>query len=324
MSAFGKWLTLRIFSGLLVVASIATLTFCLVHLAPGDPIYLLAGDGGSLAYYEEMRAKYGLDRTLLEQFVLYGRSILNRDFGYSFMYQAPVFRVVMSHLPASLLLGITATLFATIVGTLLGYLAVTHRSHRVDAIVRGWASAAYAAPVFWTGQLLMILISVKLGWLPVGGMVEGRQQATGVKALLDVGRHLILPALTLSLPFMAVVIRVSRASLLEILREPFVDAAIARGLSRHRVMARHAAPLAALPVVALVGQHAAQLAAGAALTESLFAWPGIGYLILHASLHRDYPLVTATFIVISASVVAVNTLTDALCAWLDPRIARRP
>jgi peptide/nickel transport system permease protein len=320
MMAFGLWLARRVASGILVVAGIAALTFCLVHLAPGDPIYLLAGDGGSLAYYEEMRAKYGLDRTLLEQFVLYGRSVLMRDFGYSFMYQAPVFQVVMAHLPASLLLGTTATLLATVVGTALGYVAVAHRSDRVDAIVRGWASAAYAAPVFWTGQLLMILISVKLGWLPVAGMVEGRQQTTGLDALLDVSRHLILPSLTLSLPFMAVVIRVSRASLIEILREPFVDAAVARGLGRHRVMARHAAPVAALPVVALVGQHAAQLAAGAALTESLFAWPGIGYLILHASLHRDYPLVTATFIVISAAVVAVNALTDAFCAWLDPRI----
>jgi peptide/nickel transport system permease protein len=322
MIAFSLWCARRVASGILVVAGIAALTFVLVHLAPGDPVYLLAGDSGSLAYYQEMRAKYGLDRTLFEQFVLYGRSILWRDFGYSFMYQAPVFEVVMAHLPASLLLGATATVLATVVGSALGYLAVAHRSNRVDAIVRGWASASYAAPVFWTGQLLMILMSVKLGWLPVGGMFEARQSTTGIDAIVDVGRHLILPALTLSLPFMAVVIRVSRASLLETLREPFVDAAYARGLGRHRVMLRHAAPLAALPVVALVGQHAAQLAAGAALTESLFAWPGIGYLILHASQHRDYPLVTATFIVISTAVVVVNALTDALCAWLDPRIRR--
>ena len=322
MIAFAVWFARRLLSGILIVAGVAALTFCLVHLAPGDPIYLLAGDGGNLAYYEDMRAKYGLDQSLAEQFVLYGRSILMLDFGYSFMYQAPVFDVVMAHLPASLLLGTMATLVATIVGTALGYLAVAHRSTYVDASVRGWASVAYAAPVFWTGQLLMIGLSVKLGWLPVGGMVDGRQQTMGIEAVFDVGRHLILPALTLSLPFMAIVIRVSRASLVETLREPFVDAAFARGLGRHRVMARHAAPLAAIPVVALVGQHAAQLAAGAALTESLFAWPGIGYLILHASLHRDYPLVIAAFIVISASVVVVNTVTDALCAWLDPRVLR--
>ena len=317
--AFGHWLARRILFGVPVIMGIAVLTFALVHLAPGDPIYVLAGDGGSASYYAEMRAKYGLDRTLIEQFGRYVRAVFSGDLGYSFMYQAPVSTVIATHLPASLLLGISALALATITGAGFGYLCVAHPSRRLDAIIRASASVAYAAPVFWTGQLLMILVAVKLGWLPVGGMTSARGAGSGAGAVIDLARHLILPAVTLALPFVAVVLRVSRASLIETVREPFVDAARARGLSRHQVLARHAAPVAAVPVVALVGQHAAQLAAGAALTESLFGWPGVGYLILHASLHRDYPLVTASFMVLGAGVDIFNTLADAVCAWLDPR-----
>jgi peptide/nickel transport system permease protein len=317
---FSRWLARRMLSALPVIFGIATLTFVLVHLAPGDPIYLLAGDGGSPSYYADMRVRYGLDRTLVEQFVLYVRAAFSGDLGYSFMYQAPVTDVIATHLPASLLLGISALAIATIVGAGLGYLCVAHPSPRLDLVIRATASVVYAAPVFWTGQLLMILVSVKLAWLPVGGMTGARGTVTGVGAAADLIRHMILPAVTLALPFMALVMRVSRASLLETVREPFVRAAYARGLSHHRALARHATPVALLPVVALVGQHAAQLAAGAALTESLFGWPGVGYLILHASLHRDYPLVTACFMVIGAGVVLFNAAADALCAWLDPRL----
>lgn len=317
--SLGRWLARRMLSEISVIAGIATLTFALVHLAPGDPIYLLAGDGGSPFYYAEMQAKYGLDRTLIEQFALYVRAVFSGDLGYSFMYQASVTDVIATHLPASLLLGLSALMLAIVIGTGLGYLCVTLSSSRADTLIRASASVAYAAPVFWTGQLLMLVVSVKLAWLPVGGMTGSRETTTGVAAAVDLVRHLILPAVTLALPFMAVVIRVTRASLLETVREPFVGAAYSRGLSRRRVLTRHAGPVALVPVVALVGQHAAQLAAGAALTESLFGWPGVGYLILHASLHRDYPLVTASFMVIGTGVVLFNALADAVCAWLDPR-----
>ena len=320
MTSLGSWIVRRLLLGLPIIVSVAILTFTLVHLAPGDPITLLAGDGGSPAYYAEMRAKYGLDRPLTEQFPLYLRAVLSADFGYSFMYQARVVDVLLIHLPATLLLGVAALAFATVVGWCVGYVCVVHASPRVDSVVRAVASITYSAPVFWTGQLLMIGVSVRLGWLPVGGMTSARPAGSGFASAFDVARHLVLPAITLALPFLAVVVRVSRASLIETLREPFMNAAYARGLSRNQLVYRHASRLAVIPVVALVGQHAAQLAAGAALTESLFGWPGVGYLILHASLHRDYPLVTAAFIVISIGVVFFNTAADAMCAWLDPRV----
>ena len=315
-----RWLLHRFALALAVVVGVTTLTFLLIHLAPGDPIYALAGDGGSPDYYEDMRAKYGLDRPLVEQFGRYARAVAVADFGYSFMFQAPVARVLVQHAPASVLLGVSALLLAISVGFTVGLAAGARPNGPLDTVARALASFTYSAPVFWTGQMLIILFAVKLRLLPAGGITSARDDLHGLRQAIDIGRHLVLPAVTLSLPFMAVVTRVTRAAIAEALREPFVLAATARGLSRRRVVAKHAAANAIVPLIALVGEHAAGLVAGAALTEALFGWPGLGYLVLHASLHRDYPLVTSTFIVISSSVVFFNAATDAACARLDPRI----
>ena len=315
-----RWLLRRLALATGVVAGVATLTFTLIHLAPGDPIYALAGDGGTPEYYADMRAKYGLDRPLVEQFGRYAKTVAGADFGYSFMFQAPVARVLVEHAPASLLLGFTALLLATCVGFTIGTAAGARPNGWFDTITSALASLTYSAPVFWTGQVLIILFAVKLRLLPAGGITSAREDLHGLGFALDVGRHLVLPAVALSMPFMAVVARVTRAAIAEALREPFVLAAAARGVSRRHIVMKHAAANALAPVVALVGEHAAGVVAGAALTEALFGWPGLGYLVLHASLHRDYPLVTATFIVISAGVVFFNAATDVACTFLDPRI----
>ncbi|MBA3888020.1 MAG: ABC transporter permease [Acidobacteria bacterium] len=315
-----RWAVRRLLMAIPVIVAVTCLTFALIHLAPGDPIYLLAGDSGSPAYYDDMRQKYGLDQPLPVQFIRYAGAALSGDLGYSFMYQAPVASVLAQHAPASLLLGTAAMVLATLGGILLGVLCVRVPA-RADAAIRMTSSALYAAPVFWTGQILIILFAVQLGLVPVGGLTTAREPLAGFALARDVAWHLLLPALTLSLPFLAIILRVTRAATLEALQEPFVLAAAARGLGRGRIIARHAAAHAWAPVAALVGQHAAAIVAGAALTEALFGWPGIGYLVLHASLHRDYPLVTGAFLAISASVVIFNALADALCAWLDPRIA---
>lgn len=315
-----RWLTRRALLALLVVAGVTTLTFILIHLAPGDPIYLLAGDGGNASYYDAMRAKYGLDRPLFEQFVRYVRAVLSGDFGHSFMYQQPVIRVLLDHLPATVLLGGTSLLLSVVLGFGAALACVTWPVRTMDAAIRGVASVAYSAPVYWTGQVFILIAAVKLGVLPSGGISSARESFDGLRHATDLLWHLLLPAFTLSLPLAAVVMRVSRASMLETLREPHVRAALARGLSRSRLIVRHVARNAMIPVVSLVGQHAAQLLAGAALTEALFGWPGVGHLVLHAGAHRDYPLVTSAFIFISAGVVFFNVLTDAATAWLDPRV----
>ena len=318
-----RWLSRRLLLAAPVVIGVTTLTFVLIHLAPGDPIYALAGDGGSPAYYAEMRAKYGLDRSLAEQFLRYVANVASGDLGYSFMFQSPVIGLLASHAGASLLLGLSALTLGSLAGFCLGALCALSRSALVDRFVRAAASLAYAAPVFWSGQLLILVGAVVLGWLPVGGMTTAREALTGGPWIYDVARHLLLPAITLSLPLAAVVVRVTRASILEGLHETYVHATYARGASRARVLTRHVIPNALVPVTTLIAQHAGEVVAGAALTEALFGWPGIGYLVLHASLHRDYPLVTAAFIIISSSVVVFNALGDAAVAWLDPRIALR-
>jgi peptide/nickel transport system permease protein len=316
-----RWLARRFALTILVVVGVTTLTFVLIHAAPGDPIYALAGDGGTSEYYADMRAKYGLDRPVVEQFGRYVRAVAAGDFGYSFMFQAPVARVLFQHAPASLLLGFTALMIATCGGFAIGALAGARANGPFDRLTGLFASITYAAPVFWTGQVLIILLAVKLRLLPAGGITSPRDDLHGLRYVLDVATHLALPVVTLSLPFMAIVSRIARAAIVEALREPFVLAAVARGVSRRQVVLRHAAKNALVPVIALVGEHASGVVAGAALTEALFGWPGLGYLVLHASLHRDYPLVTATFIVISSSVVFFNAATDVACAFIDPRVA---
>ena len=315
-----QWTLRRLLIAVPVVIGVTALAFTLIHLAPGDPIYLLAGDGGSPAYYAEMRAKYGLDRPLVEQFVRYARAVLTLDLGYSFLYQARVSSVLRDHLPASLLLGSVALAIATLGGFVIGTLAAVWPSRTFDRTARAVASVMYAAPVFWTGQMLILVFAVKTHWFPVAGMTSACDVHSGFAYAVDLAWHLTLPAIALSLTFLAVVIRVSRASVLETMREPFVGAAAARGLRAIHVLRRHVIRHSWMPLVALVGQHATGLVTGAALTETLFGWPGLGFLVFHASIHRDYPLVTGAFVLISAGVVLLNALTDAIGAWLDPRI----
>lgn len=315
-----RWALQRLVLAAAVVAGVATLTFVLIHLAPGDPVHILAGEDGSPAYYAEVRAKYGLDRSLVEQYTRYAGAVTRGDFGYSFLYQAPVGRVLLEHAPASLLLGFTALALATALGVAAGTLAGAAPGGLIDHLTRGMSALAYSAPVFWTGQVLIIVVSVKLGALPAGGITSARESLAGAAHAGDVVRHLVLPACTLSLPFLAVVARVTRNAVAQALAEPFVVAATARGLGRWRVVLTQALPITLVPLVALVGEHAAVVAAGAALTEALFGWPGLGDLVLHASLHRDYPLVTAAFIVIASGVVLFNAAADIAAAWLDPRV----
>jgi peptide/nickel transport system permease protein len=318
-----RWLAIRALLAVPVVVGVTTLTFVLIHISPGDPILLLAGDGGSAAYYDEMRAKYGLDRSIGEQFVRYVAAVLSGDLGYSFMFQRPVLPLLLDHAFASVLLGLAALVIAIVAGVGIGTGAALLHGRPFDLIAGGAAAVANAAPVFWTGQLLVLVAALWLGIAPVGGMTTARESLAGWSHAADVAQHLVLPALTLSIPLAALIARVARASILETTRETFVLATLARGLSRRRVLYRHVMPNATLPLVALVGQHAADLLAGAALTESLFAWPGLGYLVLHASLDRDYPLVIGAFLMISASVALLTAASDAAIAWIDPRVGLR-
>lgn len=313
----------RIAQAVPVLLVLVVFNFVLIHAAPGDPIYLLAGQSGDATYYAEMRARFGLDRPLPEQLGRYLFNVARGDFGYSFAYRQPVFQVIVSRVPATLLLSLSGLGIATLLGVWLGVLSARSAETPLDHLISAGTLVGYSMPAFWLGQVLLIVFSAGLGLFPVQGMTTARVSYTGLSYVLDVLWHLVLPALTLGLLQLALVTRLTRAGLLEVLSEDYVRTARAKGLAPRIVLYRHALRNALLPVVTVVGGHVGTLLAGAVLTEIIFAWPGLGRLIYDATLSRDYPLLMAVFLVVSASVIVVNLLTDLTYSVLDPRVRYR-
>ena len=306
-----------------VLLGLLILNFVLIHSAPGDPIVLLAGQSGDAAYYAEMRARFGLDRPLPEQLGRYVINVVRGDFGYSFAYRQPVFQVILSRIPATLLLSLSGLTVATLLGVWLGALSARHVGTPLDYVVSAGTLIGYSMPAFWLGQVLIIVFAAGLGLFPVQGMTTARGGYTGLHYALDVLWHLVLPSVTLGLLQLALVTRLTRTGLLEVLAEDYVRTARAKGLAPTTVLYVHALRNALLPVVTVVGGHVGTLLAGAVLTEIIFAWPGLGRLIYDATLARDYPLLMAVFMVVSVSVVLVNLLTDLTYTFLDPRVRYR-
>jgi peptide/nickel transport system permease protein len=296
------------------------MTFVLIHLAPGDPTYILAGEGGDAAYYAQVRAQYGLDRPLPEQLARYLLAAARGDFGYSFHYQQPVVGVILSRVPATLLLTGTALLWSTLLGLGLGVLGALRPRTPTDHGLAVLSLTFFSMPVFWLGQLLIILFAVGLKLFPVQGMVNVRADYTGLSHVGDVAHHLVLPALTLGLVQLAQTARLTRTSLREVMQEDFIRTARAKGLRERRVVLGHALRNALLPVVTVLGGQIGTLLTGAALTETIFAWPGLGRLLLDATLTRDYPVLMALFILVTTTVIVANLLTDLSYVLLDPRV----
>jgi peptide/nickel transport system permease protein len=310
----------RLLQAVPLVLGILILTFILIHLAPGDPIYALAGQSGDAAYYASMRAKFGLDLPLAEQLGIYLLNALHGDFGYSYTHSQPVFAVIADRIPATLLLMVPAVALSSVLGVWLGVQSAAHLDGPADhAIVTGTLLGA-AVPAFWLGQMLVIFFAAGLGLFPVQGMSSARGSPTGLNAVLDVLHHLVLPVITLATLQLTLVTRLTRAGLREALTEDYVRTGRAKGLNGVQVLLRHALPNALLPVVTLVGSQFGTLLTGAVLTEIIFAWPGIGRLLYDATLARDYPLLMGIFLLASVGVIAANLIVDLLYAWLDPRI----
>lgn len=301
-----------------VVLGILTLTFVLVHTAPGDPVVFMAGEGGTTDYYAAMRARYGLDRSLPEQYLSYLSAAIRGDLGYSFEYQQAVVEVIAGRLGATLLLTGTALALAVAGGLGAGLVAALAPGSSIDAALRLGTSLLAASPVFWTGQLLLLAFAVAVPIFPVGGASSLRGDAAA--PWLDTVWHLALPAACLSLGFLALLARVVRASVLVELRREYVRSARARGTTRRVVAVRHALANALVPAVTLIGHQAGSLLTGAGLVEVVFGWPGLGRLLIDATGQRDYPLVIAMLITVSLVVVAANLVTDVLYAAADPRI----
>lgn len=293
-------------------------------MAPGDPVQALVGDfPAPEAYVRAVRHEFGLDRPLGIQLLMYLRRAAAGDFGYSFAQQRPVFTVILERAPATALLVLTAWAAAAVLGPLLGAVAALRRNSALDHLVMSSALAGYSIPVFWLGQLLVLAFALGLGWLPAEGMHAVRRELSGGARLLDVGRHLILPAVALCPRYLAVNARLMRTSLIDVLQRDYVTTARAKGLAPRRVVIRHAVRNAMLPVVTIMGFDLGFLLTGSALVETVFAWPGVGLLLFTSLSTRDYPVLLGIFSLAAAVAVAANLVTDVAYSCLDPRIRYR-
>jgi peptide/nickel transport system permease protein len=251
---------------------------------------------------------------------LYAWNVARGNLGFSFAYRLPVATLVAERLGNTFLLMATAIALAALVGVALGVAAARRPGSLLDAASTGVSLAGYSIPDFWLAQLLVLLFAVALGWLPAQGIRSVREEYTGLAAALDMGRHLILPALALSFRYMALIARLTRASMLEAMSQDFILAARARGLPERLVLVQHGLRNAALPVVTVIGYNLAFVLAGSALVETVFGWPGVGRLLYDAILKRDTPVLLGILLMVSATVVAVNLAVDLLYAVLDPRV----
>jgi peptide/nickel transport system permease protein len=301
-----RYLVRRLLLTVPVLLGVATLVFALIHLVPGDPAQAMLGEGATIEEVSRLRGQLGLDEPLLVQYRSFLGGILRGDLGTSFRYGTPVTDEIRTRLPNTALLAVAAMAAAIVFAIPLGILAAVFRGTAVDHAAMTVALAGISMPNFWLGPLLAILFAVQLGWLPVSG--------TGSPA------HLVLPAITLGAALSAILARMTRASLLEELRELYVLAARARGLSSRRAVLRHAFRNSLIPIVTIVGLQFGAVLTGTIITETIFAWPGIGRLLIQSINFRDYPLIQGCILFISVTYVAMNLLTDLTYGFLDPRI----
>jgi peptide/nickel transport system permease protein len=301
-----RYLIRRLLLTLPVLFGVATLVFLLIHLVPGDPAQTMLGEGASPEEVARLRHALGLDAPLPGQFKAYFAGLFRGDLGMSFRYNTPVTTQILARLPNTAMLAVAAMLVAMAFAIPLGILAAVFRGKSLDHAAMTLALVGISMPNFWLGPLLAILFAVWLGWLPVSG--------TGSLA------HLVLPAVTLGAALSAILARMTRASVLEELRELYVLAALARGLSRSRSVLRHAFRNSLIPIVTIIGLQFGAVLTGTIITETIFAWPGVGRLLIQAINFRDYPLVQGCILFISVTYVAMNLLTDLTYGFLDPRI----
>lgn len=301
----GKYVVRRLLHTLAVVFVLATLVFFLVRLG-GDPVQMLLPPDATQQQVEELRARLGLSEPLLVQYVRFLRAAAAGDLGIAFYYGEPALRVVLARLPATLELVAGAMLIAAVLSIVLGVYSATHRGRLGDRVVLIGSLIGVSSPPFFVGIMLMILFSLNLKWLPSSGR-------GGIE-------HLILPCVTLALFRIAAGIRLVRASMLEVIREDFIRTARAKGLAEWAVMYKHALKNTLLPFITLFGLQTGAVLAGAVATETIFAWPGMGRLLILAVQQMDYPVIIAYAIVVAVAFSIINLLVDILYAYLDPRI----
>lgn len=314
---------------------VSLFTFALIYLIPGDPITIMGGERGfGPEQRAELEAMLGLDKPIWQQYFIYLGNVLQGDLGTSYVTRQPVMSEFMSLFPATVELTVCAAIFAVVTGLTLGILAAIKRGGLLDHTVMTISLTGYSMPIFWWALLLILLFSVNLGWTPVSGRLDVMfwvDEVTGFMlidtllsdeegAFLSALSHLVLPALVLGTIPMAVIARMTRSSMLEVLGEDYIRTARAKGLSKRRIIVKHALRNALIPVITVMGLQVGLLLSGAILTETIFAWPGIGKWLVESIGRRDYPVVQGGLLLIATIIILVNLLVDLMYGVVNPRV----
>jgi peptide/nickel transport system permease protein len=301
-----RYLLRRLLLTIPVLIGVATLVFALIHFIPGDPAQAMLGEGATPEDVAQLRTRLGLDKPLLVQYGSFLNGVVHGDLGVSLRNDQPVMKQILERMPATAELAFAAMAVAVLFALPLGIVAAVWRGTWVDHAAMTLSLVGISVPNFWLGPLMAIVFAVELGWLPVGG--------SGTPA------HLVLPSITLGAALAAILARMTRASLLEELSEPYVLAARAKGVSRTRAVLHHALRNSLIPIVTILGLQFGVVLTGAVITETIFAWPGIGRLLIQSISFRDYPTVQGCVLLIAITYVGVNLITDLTYGFLDPRI----
>lgn len=315
----------RLLQAVPTVLVIVTINFLLLHLAPGDAAQVLAGESGAAGpeYLANLRKTFGLDQPLYLQFLLYMKNMLALDLGYSFRNSMSVLELILQRLGPTLLLMGAAFTLSLAAGIVLGILAALRPNGVVDNAISVLSLVAYATPLFWLGLMLILVFALQLGWFPTSGMETIGAFHEGWKRVGDVARHLVLPAVTLSMFYLALYVRLMRAAMLEQVGQDYVLTARAKGLTEQQIIVGHVMRNASLPVITMAGVQLGNLLGGSVIVESVFGWPGLGLLAFNSVFARDLNLLLGIFFVSACLVIAVNILVDIVYTFVDPRIELR-
>jgi peptide/nickel transport system permease protein len=317
-----KYFIRRLLQVIPVVLVVVVFNFALVRLAPGDPIQYIIGEATvGDEVIAQIRRNVGLDRPVHEQLVIYLSNLARGDLGFSYVSHQPVIQRIGERLPATLTLMVTQLVVAVIAGVALGTIAARRPGSATDVGVSILSVFGYAMPVFFLGQMLILVFALQLDLLPAQGMSEVR--GTTLPPILDLARHLVLPVTTLALFNLALIARITRTSVVDIIDQDFVRTARSKGLTEGRIMTRHVLPNALLPVITVIGLNFRTLIAGAVLTETVFGWPGVGRLTYDSIFARDYPVILGVLLLTGVFVAVGNLVTDLTYGLIDPRVRLR-
>lgn len=300
----------RFFSSLIVLWGVCTVTFFLLHLTPGDPVELLLQDLGSQNEATFVRHDLGLDQPLIRQYILFFEKLAHGDLGTSYSTRTPVLEEIESHLPSTLALALAAMFFAIVIGIPLGVLSVFKQATWIDSLTGAYSTLGLSIPSFWLGPLLILFFSIKLDWLPV-------DEQTGISSV-------VLPALSLGVGLSSVVLRMTRASLLEVMKEDYIQVARSKGLPEKTVLFKHALKNAMTPILTILSLQFGAVLTGVVITETIFDWPGLGILLYSGLKSRNYPLVQGCVLCIAVIYILVNFLTDLLYPFINPKLQETP